>query len=154
MHKTIQPVRDLEAIEQELKSSIAGIVSFFSRDEKIIQLAVTFIYLDKNIYIFLPKDDELFDKINFEIKANFTLLKNNKPKKVKQFNSISVYNFLSINITGFIRKIEDQKLADEMIRQYLVKYKKDNIEEADTAGLKKIFIIDTEEIQAFEETGG
>ncbi len=154
MRRIIQPVRDIETIESELKSSIAGIITVFSHDEKIIQLAVTYVYLDKNIYIFLPDEEELFDKINFEVKAKFALLKAIKPKKIRTLITEPTYNFLSINITGYIRKIDDTKIIDEMIKQYLLKYKKEENSDTDNSSLKEIFIIDTEEIQAFEETGG
>ncbi len=151
MGKNIQTVRNIGLIEEELKTSIAGIVSFFSKEEKVIQLAVTFIYLDKNIYISLQNEDELAEKINFEVKANFALLKNILAKPNKSNKAKAVYKFFSVNIIGNLRKVDDQKLIDEFQRQYILKY---NLEDNDIKLLlKNVYIIDTEEIQAFEETG-
>lgn len=151
MSRNIQSVRNIELIEEELNSSIAGIVSFLSKEEKIIQIALTFIYFDKNIYISLQNEEELSEKINFEIKANFALLKNTSVKQNKSKKTKDVYKFFSVNIIGKMRKVDDQKLIEEFQRQYLLKY---SLEEKEDKDIKKnVYIIDTEEIQAFEETG-
>ncbi len=153
MRKNIQTVRNIELIEEELNSSIAGIVSFFSKEEKVIQLAVTFIYLDKNIYISLQNEEELSEKINFDIKANFALLKNTSARQSKSNKTKSVYKFFSVNIMGSLRKVDDQKMIDEFLRHYFLKYSQEEKEDKDIKLIKNVYIIDTEEIQAFEETG-
>lgn len=153
MRRNIQSVRNIELIEEELNSSIAGIVSFFSKEEKVIQLAVTFIYLDKNIYISLQNEEELSEKINFDIKADFSLLKNNSAKQGKSSKTKAIYKFFSVNITGSLRKVDDQKLIEEFLRQYILKYSSEEKGDKDDKFVKNVYIIDTEEIQAFEETG-
>ncbi|MHB1686596.1 MAG: hypothetical protein ACYCVH_04385 [Ignavibacteriaceae bacterium] len=154
MRKIVQPIRNLETIEEELKNSISGVLSFYAQEEKIVQLAVTYIYLDKNVYIFFPGDDELFDKINLEVKASFTVLRNSKSKKRNVSEIVSPYCFLSVSIKGFLKRVDEQKLMDDLVKNYLKKYMKEITENADLSGLDKAFFIDTEEIQAFEETGG
>ncbi len=153
MRKNIQTVRNIDLIEEELNSSIAGIVSFYSKEEKVIQLAVTFIYLDKNIYISLQNEEELTEKINFDIKANFALLKNTSAKQSKSNKAKNIYKFFSVNIIGNLRKVDDQKLKEEFLRQYILKYNLEENDDKDMKLLKNVYIIDTEEIQAFEETG-
>ncbi len=153
MRKNIQTVRNIDLIEEELNSSIAGIVSFYSKEEKVIQLAVTFIYLDKNIYISLQNEEELTEKINFDIKANFALLKNTSAKQSKSNKAKNIYKFFSVKIIGNLRKVDDQKLKEEFLRQYILKYNLEENDDKDMKLLKNVYIIDTEEIQAFEETG-
>lgn len=51
--------------------------------EKVIQLLTTFLYLDKNIYFFLDKEDEIYEKLNLNSLASFTIIKDEKLKKSK-----------------------------------------------------------------------
>jgi predicted FMN-binding regulatory protein PaiB len=64
------------------------------------------------------------------------------------------YNFFSISIRGTIKNIDDNKLIEELRENYLKKYKKATEGEINFSALSKIVIIDTEEIQAYEELGG
>ncbi len=154
MFKNVQQLRNLETIENELKNNTSGILSFYTQEEKIVQLAVTFIYLDKNVYIFPTSEDELFDKIHIEVKSSFTVLRNIKLKKRVELDNLPTYDFLSISIKGFLKQVEEQKLMDDLVKNYSMKYVKEFNENADLPGFNKIFFIDTEEIQAVEETGG
>ncbi|MHB8578898.1 MAG: hypothetical protein ACYDA4_03435 [Ignavibacteriaceae bacterium] len=154
MFKNVQQLRNLEMIENELKNNYSGILSFYTKEEKIVQLAVTFIYLDKNVYIFPTSEDEQFDKIHIEVKSSFTVIKNIKPKKRLELDNMPTYDFLSISIKGFLKKVEEQKLIDDLVKNYFRKYVKEYNENVDSPGINKVFYIDTEEIQAFEETGG
>ncbi|HKB87428.1 MAG TPA: hypothetical protein VKD08_14730, partial [Ignavibacteriaceae bacterium] len=81
MHRKISYIRDLEIIEKELNDSSGGILAFNVDGEKAMQYTTTFLYLDKNIYFFLDKDDEVFEKINFNGFASFTILKDERLKK-------------------------------------------------------------------------
>jgi len=154
MFKNVQQLRNLETIESELKNSTSGIISFYTREEKIVQLAVPFIYLDKNIFIIPRSEDELFDKIHMEVKSSFTVIKNIKPKKRAELDFIPTYDFLSITITGFLKRVEEQKIIDDLVKNYSKKYVKEYNDNDELTGLSKVFFIDTEEIQAFEEAGG
>ena len=154
MHKNINQIRDLELIESELKTNPAGVVALNHGSEKIAQIATPFLYQDKNIYIFFGNTDEFFENIHFNDYASFTIIKIGKPKKSKDIDFDPTYNFFSISIRGTIKNIDDNKLIEELRENYLKKYKKAMEGEINFSALSKIVIIDTEEIQAYEELGG
>lgn len=154
MHKNITQIRDLELIESELKTNTAGVVALNHGSDKIAQIATTFLYQDKNIYIFFDDSDEFFENIHFDDYASFTIIKVGKPKKTKEVRFEPTYNFFSISIRGTIKNIDDNKLIEDLRQNYIKKYKKVLEGEINFSALSKIVIIDTEEIQAFEETGG
>lgn len=154
MHKIVSQIRDLEIIEEELKSNQAGVLALIYDGDKITQLTTTFLYMDKNIYIFFHKDDELYDNLQFESNAIFSILKQGKIKKIKNINFEPTYNILSITIKGIMKKIDDPKLLEEAKSNYILKYKRQSGSEVDYSPISKVILIDTEEIQASEETGG
>ena len=160
MHKVVSQIRSLDLIEKELNRNLSGVLAVtHSDEERIIQLAKTFIYLDKNIYIFFDADDEVFENIHLETRVSFTVLKNerdkeNKARKNKQ-DFIETYRLFSISIMGIMRKVEEQKILEDIRQNYIAKYSQRSASEIkDYSSLDKLVIIDTEEIQAFEETGG
>jgi len=53
MQRFTNQIRDLELIESELKNTSVGVLALYIDDEKTIQYPTTFLYRDKNIYIFL-----------------------------------------------------------------------------------------------------
>ena len=154
MHIAVNQIRDLELIEKELSSNPAGVLALMLDNEKVSQIATTFLYLDKNIFIFFGNDDELFDKIQFETNVTFTILKYGKIKKEKNMVFEPTYNLFSISISGLVKKVDEPKLLEELQQNYISKYKKSVEEKIDLSTISKAIIIDTEEIQAFEETGG
>jgi nitroimidazol reductase NimA-like FMN-containing flavoprotein (pyridoxamine 5'-phosphate oxidase superfamily) len=156
MNKVVSQIRDLALIENELSSGNVGSFAVVVEEDKIIQITTTFIYLDKNIYLFFGKDSELFEKINFESSASFSVVEAGKSiKKEEEFNFSPSYKFISISILGIIKKIEDQKLSDEIKKNYLKKYsKKSTMTKKDHAAFANLVMIDTEEIHATEEAGG
>ena len=152
MQKNIQQIRNIEVIEKELNTCPVGVLALIV-EEKIVQVATTFLYLDKNIYIFLDDNSELYQSIHFESNASFILIKNEKVRKHSKADYSPSYHSIAIKISGNIRKVEEQKVIDEVQSGYLNKYSKDNlIDETGVPG--KAIIIDTEEIQALEESGG
>ena len=151
MHKTISQIRDIEVIEKELMNNPIGVLAMSLKDEKISQQAITFLYQDKNIYFFFKENDEEFEDIKLESSVSFTIVKNDKIKKVSDFNLL--YNVISITITGLVKVVDDPKLVNTLIENYRNKYSKEADKEGDTK-LTKVVFIDTEEIQAYEETGG
>ncbi len=151
MHKTISQIRDIEVIEKELMNNPIGVLAMSLKDEKISQQAITFLYQDKNIYFFFKENDEEFEDIKLESSVSFTIVKNDKIKKVSDFNLL--YNVISITITGLIKVVDDPKLVNTLIENYRNKYSKEADKEGETK-LTKVVFIDTEEIQAYEETGG
>ncbi len=151
MKKNKRQIRDIELIEKELHNTHVGVLALYE-DEKVLQIPTTFLYLDKNIYIFL-EDEEIYDTLHFDSQASFALIKNDKPRKNSKQENRSTYHALSITITGNLRKVDEQKL-DEIKSGFLKKYS-NNGDESEIIDLNdKAVIIDSEEIQAFEETGG
>lgn len=154
MHKIVSQIRDLGIIEKELNANQVGVLALNVENEKVSQLATTFLYQDKNVYIFFDDDDEFFEETEFETNVSFTIIKNDKVKKSKKMDFEPSYNLFSISVSGMMRKVEEQKTIDELKENYLKKYRKSDGDELEFPFLKNVVIIDSEEIQAFEETGG
>ena len=152
MKRIINQIRDIEIIEKELEASLSGVLALVLKNDKLAQLATPFLYLNKNIYIFFGDDNELFENIHFESNVSFTIIKNEKVKKTKSFSP--TYGFLTINILGKIKIVDDQKVMEDLRQNYLLKYKKNKEGEFDLSILSKIVVIDSEEIHAVEEIGG
>lgn len=150
MAKIVNQIRDIEVIEGELKNAIAGLLSFSVSEDKIIQLPATFVYLDKNIYIFFDDDSELYDTIGLNTELSFSVIKTEKGKKSAELNFIPVYKFISVKLVGLAKKIDEAKSIDELNKAFAAKYYKSEIH----FKYSKIIMIDTEEIQANEEIGG
>jgi general stress protein 26 len=153
MQKTILQIRDIEVIEKELVNNPIGVLALGLKDEKITQQAITFLYQDKNIYFFFKDNDEEFEDIKLESHVSFTIIKNDKIKKTAKTDFNPLYNILSITITGLIKVVDDSKLTGSLLENYVSKYSKE-VEKERKPGLTKVVFIDTEEIQAYEETGG
>lgn len=144
MQKKIKQIKDITTIEGELNDASVGVIAF-RNDDNVIQRTKTFIYLDKNIYIFFGNGDEEFRKIKYGRSSSFTILKHFDTSE-----SIQMFRVLSISISGKIKQIEDQKFFDEIFKNYIKKYK---WKKSDLTGITGSVMIDTEEIQAFEESG-
>ncbi len=155
MKKVLTQIRDIELIEKELNANYVGIVAHSVNDGEAFQKVSTFIYLDKNIYFFYKDDSESYDKIQFETNACFTAVKNEKVKRNSYKDFVPEYHVTAVSIKGIIRKVDEQKIIDEVRKNYLKKYSQNSsLGEEELAELYKLVIIDTEEIQAFEELGG
>ncbi len=154
MHKIINQIRDIKVIEEELNNNPAGILALIFDGDKVTQLTKTYLYMDKNIYIFFHKDDELFDDIQWDSIAMFTIFKLGKLKKTNNLDFEPTYNIFSITVRGAIKKIDDPKLIEEAKNNYVSKYKRKINTPIDYSHISKVVLIDTEEIQASEETGG
>lgn len=154
MNKIVSQIRDLSTIEKELSTNPAGVLAINVDNEKVAQLATTFLYQDKNVYLFFDDDDEFFEGISFETNVSFTIIKNDKVKKSKKNNIEPTYSLLAISVNGMMRKVEEQKTIEELKQNYLRKYGKSDGDDLNFPSLNNVVIIDSEEIQAFEETGG
>ena len=53
MKKQITQIRDIEEIEKHLIQAQSGVICIHLANEKLMQFACNFIYLDKNIYTYL-----------------------------------------------------------------------------------------------------
>jgi hypothetical protein len=150
MAKVINQIRDIEIIENELKTAIAGLLSYPVTDEKITQFPTTFVYLDKNVYIFFEDESELYDQIHADALSTFSVIKTEKGKKSAEVSFVPAYKFIAVKLFGINKKIEEQKTIDDLNKLYVEKYLKSDLKKK----YKKILMIDTEEIQASEEIGG
>ena len=143
MKKTFQ-IRDLELIEKELSENYVGVLAVTLKNEKVVQTATTFVYMDKNIYIFFSNESEIYEDINLDINGSFIILKNES----LEGDTINKNRLMSISISGAVKKVEELKLLDEIKKNYVKKYPEDN---ENLLSLNKALIIDTDEILAFDE---
>jgi hypothetical protein len=143
MKKTFQ-IRDLELIEKELSENFVGVLAVTLKNEKVVQTATTFVYMDKNIYIFFNNESEIYEDINLDINGSFIILKNESLSE----DNINKYRLMSISISGAVKKVEELKLLDEIKKNYAKKYPEDN---ENLLSLNKALIIDTDEILAFDD---
>jgi nitroimidazol reductase NimA-like FMN-containing flavoprotein (pyridoxamine 5'-phosphate oxidase superfamily) len=144
MKKTFQ-VRDLELIEKELLENFVGVLAVTLNNEKVVQTATTFLYLDKNVYIFFGNESGIYEDINLDINGSFIILKN---ESLNGIDMAHKYRLMSISISGAVKKVEEQKLLDELKKNYAKKYPEDN---ENLLSLNKALIIDSEEILALDE---
>jgi len=155
MQRIVNQIRDLEVIEKELHNSSIGVLALYIDDEKTIQFPTTFLYRDKNIYIFFKNSDELYESIKYNSSASFTVIREEKSKKTKKLDFTPSYNMFSITINGLVRKVDEEKTMINLRQQYLNKYcrKNESLRKAAPA-LANAVIMDSDEIHAQEEIGG
>lgn len=154
MDRTTKQIKDVSLIEKELCQTPSGILAFYSEDEKVIQEAINFLYKDKNIFIFFAEDDEIYENIKLDSFVSFTTIRNQAAGSGKKKLPQSGYYLFSVTINGIIKLVEDKKIVGMLQSEYSKKYHPtSNQEYIDFAPIQKILYIDSEEIQAFEETG-
>lgn len=151
MHRKISYIRDLEIIERELNDSSGGILAFNIDGEEVMQYTTTFLYLDKNIYFFLDKADDVYEKINFNGSASFTVVKDERLKKIR--GKEQSYYLFSASVAGPIKLVDEKKTIEDIKHKYLSKYTLRKHSESRSPHLKELVMIDSEEIQATEEEG-
>jgi nitroimidazol reductase NimA-like FMN-containing flavoprotein (pyridoxamine 5'-phosphate oxidase superfamily) len=149
MHRKISYIRDLEVIEKELNNSSGGILAFNVDGEKVAQYLTTFLYHDKNIYFFLEKEDEIYEKMNFNNFGSFTILKDEKLRK----NRAVPYHLFSATITGLLKIVDEKKMIEEIKHRYLTKYGLRKVGDGRSSHTRELIMIDSQEIQAIEEEG-
>lgn len=149
MQKKITTIRNLELVEKELNSAVAGVISLSLQKIEFAQFATNFVYQDKNIFIFID-DKELLKSIKFDSLSRFTVLKQKAaPAKVD-----SIYGLFSILVTGNLREVEEKKVINDITQTYIQKYSGKLILPDDTsASMGKLVFVDSEELLAFEEIG-
>jgi nitroimidazol reductase NimA-like FMN-containing flavoprotein (pyridoxamine 5'-phosphate oxidase superfamily) len=155
MQRVINQIRDLELIESELKNTSVGVLALYIDDEKTIQYPTTFLYLDKNIYIFFRNDDELYKSIKYNSSASFTIIRQEKIKRGKKLEFTPTYQMFSITLNGLVRKVDEEKTMNNLRLEYLAKYsKKSDAVRKNISALASAIIMDSDEIHAQEEIGG
>lgn len=153
MLKYVKQIRELDVIEKELNNIDAGFFAFSSEEgEKIIHFPSTFLYRDKNIYLFILNED-IMAQVTFGASAIFSTIRTDKLKKNKK-DTDHKYEFLSISVKGPIKKVDDPKTFEEVKGRYLEKYSADSALEDETLLMDSLVLIDSEELQAIEEKGG
>jgi hypothetical protein len=158
MNKIVNQIKDVNLIEKELDESSSGVLAFMAEEDKLVQIATNYLYKDKNIFIFFSVDDELYETIKFDSYSNFTVIKNEvdklKDHQKKKHEIKPKYYLFSITVKGIIRQVEEKKLIESCQISYTEKYSKLSSQESiDFSPIQKVVIIDSEEIQAFEELG-
>ena len=151
MHRKITLVRDLDIIEKELHNTSGGVLAFNVDGENAVQYTTTFLYLDKNIYFFLEKDDEIYEKIRFNDSVSFTILKDERSRKSRTRDE--GYYIFSAAVLGLIKIVDEKKTIDDIRNKYLSKYSLKKSGESKSSHSKELVMIDSEEIQAIEEEG-
>lgn len=151
MYKKTTQVRDINQIEKQIQESTTGVLCIHLANEKLMQFACNFIYLDKNIFAFLDKTDEDFEHVKYGSAGSFTIFKN---EKVSTKNKDLSYKLFYITINGEIKDIDDPKLADQVKELYRLKYSPSF--KADDYKLSENLnpvILDTREIKSLIEEG-
>lgn len=155
MRRIVNQIRDLELIEKELNEAAAGVFALSIDDEKIIQFPTTFLYRDKNIYIFFNNDDEFYQSIKYNSSASFTIIKEEKIKRTRKIDFAPSYKIFSITLNGLVRKVDEEKTMAMLRQEYLAKYsKRTDLDGKNIPMLAAAIIMDSDEFHAQEEIGG
>lgn len=150
MKKQITQVRDIAEIEKQLLQTQSGILCIHLSNEKLLQIACNFVYLDKNIYTYLDSTDENYEYVKYGSAGSFSISAN---ENIKKSNELS-YKLSFITINGEIKDIDDNKLREQITELYRLKYSAqiDASEYIVSENLKPV-ILDTNEIKALIEEG-
>jgi hypothetical protein len=151
MYRKITQVRDINEIEKQIQQAANGVLCIHLDNEKLMQFACNFIYLDKNVFAFLDKTDEDFEHVKYGSAGSFTIFKN---EKVTSKSKDVTYKLFYITISGEIKNIDDPKLAEQVKELYRLKYSP-SISPDDyilSENLNPV-ILDTREIKSLIEEG-
>ncbi|MBK7230343.1 MAG: hypothetical protein IPH97_16070 [Ignavibacteriales bacterium] len=150
MKKQITQVRDIAEIEKQLLQTQSGILCIHLSNEKLMQIACNFVYLDKNIYTYLDSTDENYEYVKYGSAGSFSISAN---ENIKKSNELS-YKLSFITINGEIKDIDDNKLSEQITELYRLKYSAqiDANVYVVSENLKPV-ILDTNEIKALIEVG-
>lgn len=155
MQRIINQIRDLELIENELHEALVGVLALYIDDDKTIQYPTTFLYRDKNVYIFFKQDDEIYESVKYNSSASFTIIRQEKIKRGKRIDFAPTYQLFSITLNGVVRKVDEEKSMTILRQEYLLKYsKKTDTARKNLPELAAAIIMDSDEIHAQEEFGG
>lgn len=153
MERKVKTIRDLKLVETELGSANIGVISVSLIKERFAQFATTFVYQNKNIFIYLD-NEELLKNIRFDSLAKFTILKDKNVIKELIEKKDALYRLFSIVVTGLIREAEEQKTIKEIAQSFIEKYSgKLLYSDKDSKPKGKLLIVDSEELLAFDEIG-
>lgn len=151
MKKEITQIRDIKEIEKQLIQAPSGVLCIHLANEKLMQFACNFIYLDKNIYTYLDSTDENYEHIKYGSAGSFSVSSSTRlTDKLKGFT----YRLACITINGEIKEVDDSKLKDQIAELYRLKYSPSiKAGEYEVMENLKPAILDTNEIKAVIEEG-
>ena len=151
MKKTIKQIRDIKVIEKQLMQAPSGVLCIHLDNEKLMQIACNFIYLDKNIYTYLDSTDENFEHVKYGSLGSFSI---STSEKINTTAKDFTYRLSYTTINGEIKDVDDNKLREQIAELYRLKYSR-SIEANDyevSENLKPV-ILDTNEIKSLIEEG-
>ncbi len=151
MKKQITQIRDIAEIEKQLTQVQSGVLCIHLANEKLMQIACNFIYLDKNIYTYLDSTEENFEHVKYGSAGTFSV---SSTEKINDKSKEFTYRLSFITINGEIRDVDDSKLREQITELYRLKYSRSvepNGYEV-SENLKPI-ILDTNEIKSSIEEG-
>jgi hypothetical protein len=153
MNRKIITIRDLALVEKELGSATAGVVSVSLKKENFAQFATNFVFQNKNVFFYL-ENEELLRTIKLDALAKFTILKDKNVTKELVDKTDTLYRLFSIVVTGSIREAEEQKTIKNIAQSFIEKYSgKLLFSDRDNQPGGKLFLIDSEELLAYDEIG-
>jgi hypothetical protein len=150
MKLKVNQVREINLIEKELNKTKVGILAYHDDKDKVIQVVTPFVYVNKNIYLFY-ENNENYNRIVLNDSVNFSIYKEEKITRENVLDFEPVYKFLQIWCGGIIKKVDESKLAEVVIKAYHQKYT--SKPEKGKKELDILFVVDTDEIQAAEMFG-
>lgn len=149
MRKNFIVNRDINEIENELNNSLAGVLTLRLKGGGNYQIATNFIYLDKNIFIALNKEDEKFESIKFNHYGQF-LVYNTHFENDSDYS----YQIKYISIVGEFRELDDPKQIEQVKEKFRQKFSKDTNESDYIIPSNLLLcILDSKEIQFIIEYG-
>jgi hypothetical protein len=151
MKKQITLIRDIKEIEKLLMQAQSGVLCIHLANEKLMQIACNFIYLDKNIYTYLDSTDENYEHVKYGSVGIFSI---SNSEKVNTAGKDSTYRLSYTTINGEIKDVDDAKLREQIAELYRLKYSRS----IDANGYEvsenlKPVILDTKEIKSLIEEG-
>ena len=153
MNRKINTIRDLVLVEKELGSANAGVISVSLLKEGFAQFATNFVYQNKNIFFYL-ENEELLRSIRLDSLAKFTILKDKNVSSEFTNKKDTLYRLFSIVVTGSVREAEEQKTIKNVAQSFIEKYSgKLLYSDKDNQPGGKLFLIDSEELLAYDEIG-
>ena len=151
MKKQITLIRDIKTIEKQLMQAQSGVLCIHLDNEKLMQFACNFIYLDKNIYIYLDSTDEDYVHVKYGAMGIFSI---STSEKINAIAKDFTYRLSYTTINGEIKDVDDNKLREQIAELYRLKYSRsiDADKYMISENLKPV-ILDTKEIKSLIEEG-
>lgn len=151
MKREITQIRNIDEIEKQISETVTGVLCIHLSNDKMMQMACNFVYLDKNIYTYLDSSDENYVYVKYGSAGSFTVFSN---EKVNSKTNNITYKLSFITVNGEIKEVDDVKLIDQITELYRLKYSQAiKAEEYKLSENLKPVILDTKEIKSVVEEG-